>query len=205
MIFTEKFDITGMTCAACSSRVEKAVTKLDGVSSCAVNLLTNSMTVETSLPDEEIIAAVEKAGYGAKKAGEKRQDTRGKIESSKKNTEIKPLIQRLVSSVIFLVILMYFSMGHMISLPLPSFLENNYVAIGIIQLVLTMIIMFINRKFFISGFKGVVNRAPNMDTLVSLGAGAAFVYSLYALFMMTDAQTAGNSSAAGGCLHQFYF
>ena len=115
-----------MTCAACSSRVEKAVSKLDGVSSCAVNLLTNSMTVETSLPDEEIIAAVEKAGYGAKKAGEKRQDTRGKIESSKKNTEIKPLIQRLVSSVIFLVILMYFSMGHMISLPLPSFLENNY-------------------------------------------------------------------------------
>lgn len=205
MIFTEKFDITGMTCAACSSRVEKAVSKLDGVSSCAVNLLTNSMTVETSLPDEEIIAAVEKAGYGAKKAGEKRQDTRGKIESSKKNTEIKPLIQRLVSSVIFLVILMYFSMGHMISLPLPSFLENNYVAIGIIQLVLTMIIMFINRKFFISGFKGVVNRAPNMDTLVSLGAGAAFVYSLYALFMMTDAQTAGNSSAAAGYLHEFYF
>ena len=128
-----------MTCAACSSRVEKAVSKLDGVSSCAVNLLTNSMTVETSLPDEEIIAAVEKAGYGAKKAGEKRQDTRGKIESSQKNTEIKPLIQRLVSSVIFLVILMYFSMGHMISLPLPSFLENNYVAIGIIQLVLTTV------------------------------------------------------------------
>lgn len=197
----EKFNITGMTCAACQARVEKAVSKLDGVTSCTVNLLTNSMTVEGSASNEEIIAAVKKAGYGASCAGKKDKVTAEK----KQNDSTKPLITRLWTSAVFLTVLMYFSMGHMFRFPMPPFLENNHLAIAVIQLLLTVVIMFINRNFFISGVKGILNRAPNMDTLVSLGAAAAFIYSLYALFMMTDAATAGNAEAVKTYMHELYF
>lgn len=186
-----------MSCAACSARVEKAVKAVPGAENVSVNLLTNSMTVDGKATSEEIIAAVKKAGYGAKKQGAK--------EEKRKDTDTAPLKVRLISSAILLVILMYFSMGHMFSLPLPAFFDGNPVANGIVQLILTGIITFINRKFFISGFKGVIHGAANMDTLVSLGSGAAFLYSLYSLFMMTDAQASGNFATASGYLHELYF
>ena len=196
----KKYNVTGMSCAACSSAVEKAVLSIEDVSSCSVNLLTNSMVVDGSASDEEIISAVKKAGYGASVAGENKKETKTEDE------EIKKLIVRLVFSAFFLVILMYFSMGHsMAGLPLPDFFEGNHVAIAIVQLLLSATIMVINGKFFINGFKGALRKAPNMDTLVALGSGVSFIYSLYPLFAMTDAQIKGNHELIMGYMHDLYF
>ena len=201
----EQYDVTGMSCAACSARVENAVTKVKGVTSCSVSLLTNSMGVEGTAPPQEIISAVEKAGYGAKLkgAGTKKTDTGA---DSLRDTETPKLRKRLIASVIFLVILMYFSMGHMMwGFPLPSWFDGNHVAMGLVQLLLSAIIMVINNKFFVNGFKGFINRSPNMDTLVALGSGASFVWRVYALFMMTDAQLHGNTDAVMMYMDEFYF
>lgn len=177
----EKYDVTGMSCVACSSRVEKAVSKVPGVSSCAVNLLTNSMNVEGTADSSAIIAAVEKAGYGASVAGQKQQ----KKEEIKDNAT-KKLVTRLVSSLAVLIVLMYFSMGHaMWGFPVPKFFEHNHIALGLLQLILSAVVCVINQKFFINGVKGVINRSPNMDTLVSMGSASAFLYSTYLLFKMT--------------------
>lgn len=177
----EKYDVTGMSCAACSSRVEKAVSKVPGVSSCAVNLLTNSMNVEGTADSSAIIAAVEKAGYGASVAGQNQQ----KKEEIKDNAT-KKLVTRLVSSLAVLIVLMYFSMGHaMWGFPVPKFFEHNHIALGLLQLILSAVVCVINQKFFINGVKGVINRSPNMDTLVSMGSASAFLYSTYLLFKMT--------------------
>ena len=200
----DKYNITGMSCAACSARVEKAVSKVEGVSSCSVNLLTNSMNVEGTAPAETIISAVEAAGYGAALSEAKKKPS----EKSKEleNKEFPVLRNRLIASLVFMVVLMYFSMGAMMwGFPLPYFIEHNYIALGILQLILTVIVMVINQKFFISGFKGLINKAPNMDTLVALGSGASFVYSLYALFAMTDAQLKGNMAGVMSYYHEFYF
>lgn len=201
----EQYDVTGMSCAACSARVEKAVNKVKGVTSCSVSLLTNSMGVEGTASPQDIISAVEKAGYGAKLkgAGAKKADTGA---DSLRDTETPKLRKRLIASVIFLVILMYFSMGHMMwGFPLPSWFDGNHVAMGLVQLLLSGIIMVINSKFFVNGFKGFINRSPNMDTLVALGSGASFVWSVYALFMMTDAQLHGNTDAVMMYMDEFYF
>lgn len=200
----KKFNVTGMSCAACSSRVEKAVSKVEGVQSCSVSLLTNSMGVEGSASDESIIAAVEKAGYSASVAGgEKKQSAENK-QLKDKDTPV--LMHRLIASVGFLVVLMYISMGHMMwGWPLPAFFADNHIAMGLAQLLLCVIIMVINRKFFINGFKGLIHRSPNMDTLVALGSGASFVYSVYALFAMTDAQVKGNAELVMSYMHEFYF
>lgn len=203
----KKYKITGMSCAACSARVEKAVSSLDGVKSCSVSLLTNSMGVDGNVTDEQIIKAVEAAGYGA--YPESLQNAKSADRSTPKelqSKEIPILRNRLIASAAFLVILMYVSMGHIMwGWPLPEFLAKNPTAIGILQLLLAAIIMVINQKFFISGFKGLVHRAPNMDTLVSLGSMASFIYSIYALFLMTNAQQAGNAEQAAHYLHEFYF
>ena len=202
-----------MSCAACSSRVEKAVNKVPGVESCSVSLLTNSMRVEGTASPAEIISAVEAAGYGASEKGgsaEAGESGAGAQMSADeellKDTETPVLKRRLIASVAVLIVLMYFSMGHMMwNWPIPSILEGNHVAMGLIQLLLSAIIMVINQKFFISGFKSLWHRAPNMDTLVALGSGAAFVYSTYALFAMTDAQVNGDMSAVMKYMHEFYF
>lgn len=204
----QQYTVTGMSCAACSARVEKAVSKVDGVTSCSVSLLTNSMGVEGSASDSTIIKAVEEAGYGASVKGSLASTEAGHTESedalADKTTPV--LKKRLIWSVGFLLILMYFSMGHMMwNWPLPSFLEGNHVAMGLLQMLLTIIIMVINQKFFISGVKGLIHRAPNMDTLVALGAGAAFGYSTYALFAMTGAQVRGDMDAVMMYMHEFYF
>lgn len=200
-----QYNVTGMSCAACSARVEKAVSKVPGVTSCSVSLLTNSMGVEGTASDKAIISAIQKAGYGAsKKGGSKAAESAD--ESALRDTETPKLKKRLFWSVGFLIILMYFSMGHMMwGWPLPSFYSSNHVAMGLTQLLLTVIIMVINQKFFISGFKSLWHRAPNMDTLVALGSTAAFVYSTYALFMMTDAQTRGDMQAVNTYMMDFYF
>lgn len=200
-----QFSVTGMSCAACSARVEKAVNNVDGVTSCSVSLLTNSMVVEGTASAKDIISAVEKAGYGAQlKDGSKKRKSNGYDEFEDKETP--KLVKRLVSSAVFLVILMYFSMGHMMwGFPLPKFYENNHIAMGITQLLLTVIIMVINQRFFISGYKALLKRAPNMDTLVALGSTAAFLYSTYALFAMTRAQVDGNMQAVEGYMSEFYF
>lgn len=200
-----QYNVTGMSCAACSARVEKAVSKVPGVTSCSVSLLTNSMGVEGTASDKAIISAVQKAGYGAsKKGGSKAAESAD--ESALRDTETPKLKKRLFWSVGFLIILMYFSMGHMMwGWPLPSFYSSNHVAMGLTQLLLTVIIMVINQKFFISGFKSLWHRAPNMDTLVALGSTAAFVYSTYALFMMTGAQTRGDMQAVNTYMMDFYF
>lgn len=200
----KKFNVTGMSCAACSSRVEKAVSKVEGVQSCSVSLLTNSMGVEGSASDESIIAAVEKAGYGASVAGAEKKQSAETDQLKDKDTPV--LMHRLIASVGFLVVLMYISMGHMMwGWPLPAFFADNHIAMGLAQLLLCVIIMVINRKFFISGFKGLIHRSPNMDTLVALGSGASFVYSVYALFAMTDAQVKGNAELVMSYMHEFYF
>lgn len=200
----KKFNVTGMSCAACSSRVEKAVSKVDGVQSCSVSLLTNSMGVEGSASDESIIAAVEKAGYGASVAGAEKKQSAETDQLKDKDTPV--LMHRLIASVGFLVVLMYISMGHMMwGWPLPAFFADNHIAMGLAQLLLCVIIMVINQKFFISGFKGLIHRSPNMDTLVALGSGASFVYSVYALFAMTDAQVKGNAELVMSYMHEFYF
>ena len=200
----KKFNVTGMSCAACSSRVEKAVSKVNGVKSVSVSLLTNSMSVEGSASDESIIAAVEKAGYGASVAGGEKKQSAENEQLKDKDTPV--LMHRLIASVGFLAVLMYISMGHMmLGWPLPNFFTDNHIAMGLVQLLLCVIIMVINQKFFINGFKGLIHRSPNMDTLVALGSGASFVYSVYALFAMTDAQVKGNADLVMSYMHEFYF
>ena len=209
----EQYNVTGMSCAACSARVEKAVSKVPGVTSCSVSLLTNSMGVEGTADPAQVIAAVEEAGYGAaekRAAGlERPQASASSVsaaEDSLKDRETPRMKRRLIASLCFLIPLMYFSMGHMMwNWPVPSFLEGNHVAMGLIQLLLTTAVMVINQKFFISGFKGLIHRAPNMDTLVALGAGASYGYSLYALFAMTDAQMRGSAAEVMSYMHEFYF
>lgn len=200
----ERYNVSGMSCAACSSRVEKAVSSLPGINSCNVSLLTNSMTVEGNADSRDIIAAVEKAGYKARL--EKEQEGRKGKDSFSPDEETAKLKRRLTASLVFLVILMYFSMGHMMwGWPIPRFMEGNHIAMGLLQLILTAAVMVINQKFFISGFKGLIHRAPNMDTLVAIGAAAAFIYSTAALFLMTDAQLEGDISSVEGYMHEFYF
>ncbi len=208
----EQYHVTGMSCAACSAQVEKAVCKVPGVTSCSVSLLTNSMGVEGEVNPQEIIAAVEEAGYGAARKGERAlagsqaQAGGAAAEDLLKDRETPVLKQRLWSSLGFLLVLMYVSMGHMMwGWPLPAFLAKNHVAVGLLQLLLTMVIMVINQKFFVSGFRSLWHRAPNMDTLVALGAGASFVYSVYALFAMTDAQMQGDMAGVITYMHEFYF
>ncbi len=199
----KQFNVTGMSCAACSARVEKAVSEVKGVTSCSVSLLTNSMGVEGTAAPAEIIAAVERAGYGA---SEKGKTVEKPDENALADRETPLMKQRLIWSVGFLAVLMYFSMGHMMwGFPLPAFFDGNHVAMGLVQLLLTAAVMVINQKFFVNGFKGLIHRSPNMDTLVALGSAAAFVYSTYALFAMTDAQLAGDSEAVMTYMHEFYF
>ncbi len=197
----QQYNVTGMSCAACSARVEKAVSKLDGVTSCSVSLLTNSMGVEGSASPQSIIQAVESAGYGASIKGEERQHT----DDSLKDTETPRILRRLVASLAFLAVLMYFSMGHMLGLPQPPLFKSDPAALGLTELLLAAIVMVINQRFFVSGFKGLLHRAPNMDTLVALGSGTAFAYSTYALFAMTAAMANGDLMAAHGYVHEFYF
>ena len=202
----EQYTVTGMSCAACSARVEKAVSKVPGVTSCSVSLLTNSMGVEGTASPESIIAAEEEAGYGASQKGTAAEKTVSAGEDALADHETPALLRRLVASLVFLAVLMYISMGHMMwNWPLPAALADNHVAMGLIQLLLTAAVMVINQRFFISGFKSLIHRAPNMDTLVALGAGAAFVYSTYALFAMTDAQLHGDMNAVMTYMHEFYF
>ena len=201
----KQYDVKGMSCAACSSRVEKAVSKLEGVSLCSVSLLTNSMTVEGTATSEEIINAVNKAGYSASLKGAVQEGV-ATNKADFKDTQTPKIIRRLIASLVFLIPLMYVSMGHMMwDFPLPPFLSGNHIAIGLLQLILTAIVMVINQKFFISGFKGVINKAPNMDTLVALGSGTAFVYSTYTLFAMTQAQLNGDMALVNSCMHELYF
>ena len=203
----EQYNVMGMSCAACQTRVEKAVNAVDGVNSCAVSLLTNSMGVEGSASPEEIIKAVENAGYGAslKKQNDKNSSSVN-YEESLKDTETPVLKKRLIASVILLIPLMYVSMGHMLwDWPLPAFLDGNHVAMGLYELLIAGLIMVINQKFFISGFKGLIHRSPNMDTLVALGATASYAYSVYALFAMTGAVMAGNEELVMHYMDQFYF
>ena len=205
----KQYTVTGMSCAACSSRVEKAVSKVPGVTACSVSLLTNSMGVEGDVPPETVIHAVEDAGYGASLKGQgtvAQAQSASEVEDALKDRETPVLKHRLIASLGFLAVLMYMSMGHMMwGWPLPHFMDGNHVAMGLLQLLLAGIIMVINQKFFISGFKGLLHRAPNMDTLVALGSGASFIYSTYALFAMTDAQLKGNDTAVMSYMHEFYF
>ena len=212
----KQYTVTGMSCAACSARVEKAVSKVDGVSSCSVSLLTNSMGVEGSATDAQIVEAVEQAGYGASPKGIATETANGRVNNSLEqlkaaqdalvDRETPKLRNRLIASLIFLVVLMYFSMGHMMwGWPLPEFFDGNHVAMGLLQLLLTVAVMVINQKFFISGFKGLIHGAPNMDTLVALGSAASFGYSVYALFAMTAAQVKGDMDAVMSYMHEFYF
>ena len=206
----EQYIVTGMSCAACSARVEKAVSKVPGVTSCSVSLLTNSMGVEGTASEQEIIKAVTDAGYGASKKGEGAAKTQSSSvsagEDMLKDRTTPALKKRLIASLGFLIVLMYFSMGHMMwGWPVPGFMKDNHVMMGLLQMLLTIAVMVINQKFFISGFKGLIHRAPNMDTLVALGSGASFVYSTYALFAMTDAQMRGDMDAVMSYMHDFYF
>ena len=212
----KQYTVAGMSCAACSARVEKAVSKVDGVTSCSVSLLTNSMGVEGSATDAQIVEAVEQAGYGASPKGTATESENDKANNSLEqlkaaqdalvDRETPKLRNRLIASLIFLVVLMYFSMGHMMwGWPLPEFFNGNHVAMGLLQLLLTVAVMVINQKFFISGFKGLIHGAPNMDTLVALGSAASFGYSVYALFAMTAAQVNGDMDAVMSYMHEFYF
>lgn len=209
----EQYNVTGMSCAACSARVEKAVSAVPGVTACSVSLLTNSMGVEGTAAPEQVIAAVEHAGYGATQKGSGSKDGKNggrnmasEYEEMLKDKETPVLKRRLVLSLVLLIPLMYFSMGHtMWGWPLPSFFDGNHIAVGLVQLLLTIAIMVINKKFFVNGFKGLMHKAPNMDTLVALGSGASFIYSLYALFAMTDAQVKGDVEAVMSYMHEFYF
>jgi Cu2+-exporting ATPase len=199
----KQFIVSGMSCAACATRIEKAVNSVNGVTECSVNLLTNSMNVDGSASDMKIIKAVEKAGYGAVLKGSNKAD----IDLDDINAKnIKKLRNRFIISCVFLVILMYFSMGHMmLGLPIPGILVGNHVAMGLIQLILCIIIMIINQKFFVSGFKGLIHKSPNMDSLVAIGSAAAFIYSLYALFAMTDAQVRNDMTAVMKYMDELYF
>ncbi len=217
----QRYNVTGMSCAACSARVEKAVNKLPGVTECSVSLLTNSMGVEGEVSVSEVIAAVEAAGYGASlkeesASGNVNHNDSGAVAQGDGHASVEmdaltdketpKMKKRLIASLIFLIVLMYFSMGHMMwNWPVPMFFAENHVAMGLLQLLLTGVVMVINQKFFISGFRGLLHRAPNMDTLVALGSAAAFVYSTYALFAMTDAQAKGDMDAVMMYMHEFYF
>ena len=204
----DHYIVTGMSCAACQTRVEKAVSKVDGVESCAVSLLTNSMAVEGTASEEAIIKAVTDAGYGARRKGSSSDASKNLKEDDEnlKDTETPILKRRLIWSIGFLVVLMYVSMGHMMfGWPLPTFFDGNHVAMGIVQMLLAIIVMVINRKFFISGFKGLIHKAPNMDTLVALGSGASFVWSVYVLFAMTRAQADGDMAQVSDYMMNFYF
>lgn len=205
----EQYKVTGMSCAACSARVEKAVSEVDGVTACSVSLLTNSMGVEGNALPSEVIAAVEKAGYGAvRKGGQDEKTGSGKNvdEDILKDKETPVLKKRLAASLCFLLPLMYISMGHMMwNWPVPVFMKDNHVAMGILQMLLSGIILVINQKFFVSGFRSMIHRAPNMDALVAMGSGASYVYSIYALFAMTDAQLRGDMEAVMSYMHEFYF
>ena len=207
----EQYNVTGMSCAACQARVEKAVSRVPGVTSCNVSLLTNSMAVDGTAVPDAIIKAVQQAGYGASKkgtnAGEGNQmDGAQNDADALADHETPVLLKRLIASVVFLLVLMYFSMGHMMfGWPMPPWFDGNHVAMGLVQLLLTVIIMVINQKFFISGFKGLIHRSPNMDTLVALGSSASFLWSVYALFMMTKAQTVGDMDAVMRYMDEFYF
>ena len=203
----QQYNVTGMSCAACSARVEKAVSALPDVSECSVSLLTNSMGVEGTASPQEIIAAVEKAGYGASlKTSGSVPAAEGAPEDALADRETPVLRRRLFWSLGFLLVLMYFSMGHMMwDWPLPAFYDGNHIAMGLTQLLLTIVVMVINQKFFISGFTALLHRAPNMDTLVALGSTAAFVYSVYALFAMTGAAAAGDEAAVMDYMMDFYF
>ncbi len=202
----EQYNVTGMSCAACSARVEKAVSGVKGVTSCSVSLLTNSMGVEGTAAPESVIKAVEKAGYGASLKGANTSVGKSNGASSLEDRETPILKKRLIASLGFLIVLMYFSMGHMMwNFPLPHFFDNNHIAMGLVQLLLTIAVMVINQKFFVKGFKGLIHRAPNMDTLVALGSSAAFGYSTYALFKMTAAQINEGCEAAAAYMDEFYF
>ena len=203
----EQYNVTGMSCAACSTRVEKAVSKVPGVTSCSVSLLTNSMGVDGTASSGEIIKAVQDAGYGASlKGASGEQLSASAAEEALEDHETPVLKRRLIASIGFLLVLMYFSMGHMMwGWPLPAWFDNNHVAMGLVQLLLAGIVMVINQKFFISGFKSLWHRAPNMDTLVALGSMASFVWSVYALFAMTRAQVDGDSAAVMNYMMEFYF
>ncbi|MBQ2287156.1 MAG: heavy metal translocating P-type ATPase, partial [Lachnospiraceae bacterium] len=203
----EQYSVTGMSCAACSARVEKAVSKVPGVTSCSVSLLTNSMGVEGTALSQDIITAVENAGYGASLKGADKENVSSAMDDELlKDKETPILRKRLLTSLGFLIVLMYFSMGHMMwGWPVPAFFEHNHVAMGLLQLLLAAIVMIINQKFFISGFTSLLHRAPNMDTLVAMGSGASFVYSTYALFAMTDAQMHGDMEAVMSYMHEFYY
>ena len=201
----EQFKVTGMHCAACSARVEKAVLKVPGVTSCAVSLFTNSMGVEGDADAQTIISAVKQAGYGASVKGDESQGATG-ADAGLEDTDTPVLKKRLIASIVFLAVLMYFSMGHMMwGWPLPKWFEGNHVAMGLLQMILAAIIMIINQHFFINGFKGLINRSPNMDTLVALGSMASFVWSVYVLFAMTGAQAAGDEKAVMNYMMDFYF
>lgn len=203
----KQYNVTGMSCAACSARVEKAVSKVPGVTACSVSLLTNSMGVEGTAAPETVIAAVQEAGYGASlKGAGNAAPSMSEAEAQLEDHETPKLKRRLLWSLGFLIVLMYFSMGHMMwGWPLPSFYNGNHIAMGLTQLLLTVVIMVINQKFFISGFKSLWHRAPNMDTLVALGSAAAFIYSTYALFAMTDAQVKGDMDGVMKYMMDFYF
>lgn len=201
----EQFKVTGMHCAACSARVEKAVLKVPGVTSCAVSLLTNSMGVEGDADAQTIISAVKQAGYGASVNGDESQGATG-ADSGLEDADTPVLKKRLIASIVFLTVLMYFSMGHMMwGWPLPKWFEGNHIAMGLLQMILAAVIMIINQHFFINGFKGLINRSPNMDTLVALGSMASFVWSVYVLFAMTGAQAAGDEKAVMNYMMDFYF
>ena len=206
----DQYTVTGMSCAACAARVEKAVNHVPGVTACSVSLLTNSMGVEGTASEADIVRAVTDAGYGASKKGADSQGDRAlrhrEEEEALEDHETPQLRKRLIASLVFLFILMYFSMGHMMwGFPLPAFFEGNHVAMGLVQMILSAIIMLINQKFFISGFRSVMHGAPNMDTLVAMGSGASFVWSVYALFAMTGAQVRGGTEAAMAWMDAFYF
>ena len=205
----EQYTVTGMSCAACSARVEKAVSKVPGVTACSVSLLTNSMGVEGTASQADIIKAVVDAGYGASVKGEETAAASASYQAEEEalaDHETPVLKKRLLASLGFLMVLMYFSMGHMMwGWPVPAFFENNHVAMGLLQLLLAAIVMVINQKFFISGFRGLLHKAPNMDTLVALGSGASFVWSTYALFALSDAQLRGDMDGVMTYMHEFYF
>ncbi|MBQ3222878.1 MAG: heavy metal translocating P-type ATPase, partial [Clostridia bacterium] len=202
----KQYNVTGMSCAACSARVEKAVNQVPGVTACSVSLLTNSMGVEGTAEPSAIIKAVTEAGYGASEKGAEGAKASSPAEDALADRDTPLLRRRLIASLGFLIVLMYFSMGHMMwNWPLPAFFEGNHMAVGIVQLLLSAIVMVINQKFFVSGFKGLIHRAPNMDTLVALGSAASFGYSAVMLLLMTRAQMDGDHAAVMGFMHEFYF
>ena len=205
----QQYTVTGMSCSACSAKVEKAVSKVSGVTSCSVSLLTNSMGVEGTASSADIIKAIVDVGYGATLKGKEDNSTKGTVihtEDALQDRETPLLKKRLLASFAFLILLMYFSMGHMMwNWPLPTFFEGNHIAMGLVQLLLAVIVMVINQKFFINGFKGLIHKAPNMDTLVAMGSLASFIYSTYALFLMTDAQVKGDMETVMEYMHEFYF